>query len=173
VSYTWGGGLLRGDHKFVKYFWQVKKTTRSVGHHSLIIWTEEWAFLPRVWCGLLSTLSCICCKTGIPKLRPPEGGWVGWSSLSSPGLLESRPHPPSMLGVLHWKGIVLGVVFIPSQYISACKFYSGLISWRMFRRSCFAFVFSVILLYLAHCIFTDLHRTGRTSFSCVSQPDKL
>lgn len=132
------GGLLTGDHKFVKCFWEVKKPARSVGHHCLIICTQEWAFLPRVCCGLLRTLLCIYSKTGISKLRPGEGGG---SSLSSPGLLESRPHPPSLLGVLHWKGIVFAVFFVPSQCISARRFYSGMISWCMFGRSGFALVF--------------------------------
>ena len=35
------------DHKLGKYFWELQNE-RSVGHHILIIWAEEWEFLQRV-----------------------------------------------------------------------------------------------------------------------------
>lgn len=175
MSYTgvevWRGrgrGLLTGDHRFVKYFWEVKKSTCSIGLHSLIICTQKRAFLRRV-CDLLSTLFCICCKTGIPKLRARA---VGGSSLSSPELLESQAHPPSVLGVLLWKGIVFAVVFVPSLYFRLqILFRDDFMAHVEKELLCLGFFSDFALLGALH--IQDLHRIGHTSFSCVSQPNRL
>lgn len=122
----------------------MKKSTCSIGLHSLIICTQKWAFLWRV-CDLLSTLLCICCKTGIPKLRP----WaIGGSSLSSPELLESQPHPPSVL-----ERNSFSCRLRPFSIFPLADFIQGWFHGTCWEGTALGWFFSVILLYLAHCIF--------------------
>lgn len=58
------------------------------------------------------------------------------------------PGKPGHLLLTGWayyigKELFSTVVSVLSQYTSACKFYSGMVSWRMLRNTCFDVVLSL------------------------------
>lgn len=124
-------GPFTSDHEFVK-----------TGHHILIIWAQEWAFLQGV-CSLFSAfIQPIWYKTRIPELRP-----------------EIILRAQQASSFLHTCRVTLvrscfNYSRLPFQQISTCKFYSGMISWHIVRNTHFS-LFSVISLYSPCCVLKD------------------